>query len=117
MFGDNTGVIIVLCLVLIAAYFVCYKSSETFSALLFDLDQTQYNDYGLRGEPHVNACIHDRYISDKRHIRMSDSGEVMWESTYPPSQFGLDSCEKRDCPKVNGFDNLDTCWTCSSGMN
>lgn len=108
------GAIIILAVFLL--FLLVSRYNESFNSLQYDLDHTQYNDYGLRGEPHAKSCIHDKYISHKRHIRLNNSGGDMWVSSNSPDKFGMQNCQMVGCPPGDGYDKLDTCWQCDSGM-
>ena len=40
----------------------------------------------------------------------------MWVSSNSPDEFGMQNCQIVDCPLGDGYDKLDTCWNCDSGM-
>ena len=121
MLSENNIVKLLIFLSVVLAFYGMVSNNEKFcgscdsaamKALKHDLDKTQYTDYGLRGEPIQESHIHNNYISDKRNIRLSNSGEVMWESSFAPHEHGMKKCKKVDCANVLSVDEKDTCWQC-----
>ena len=68
--------------------------------------------HGLRGDLLNRLDISRNYIRPDRHIRLSRSNDIMYESDVPPYMEGLNKCQKVECPNNGYFDKSDTCWKC-----
>ena len=110
--------LIIVVLILIIVWLLFKPHYENFNS-----DQTEFIPvgpvgsirYGLRGEPLIQESIAKFYYPDARQIRLNQTGNWMYQSKVPINQEpGFGSCTKTQCPRVNGYDCQDTCWTCPS---
>jgi len=66
--------------------------------------------YGLRGERLNVVPIDKYYLKENKHVRLSDTNNVMWMSNFPPNDEGQVGCQTVSCP--TGLSVNDTCWKC-----
>ena len=117
---DNLTLVILLCL-FVYLFTTNYQYpgagyiSESFDSTGQSVVPIGCPDYGLRGDRLKWRDIAGNYISDHQQVRLNHSGGDMYESSYTPGQLGEAGCAKSVCPY--GFDDKDTCWTCSYPRN
>src|SRR3972149_5803665 len=112
---NNQTVLIIIALIILL--FSLFRSDmgnmESFDQYGLEFLPVGKPRYGLRGDNLRTSSIANYYLSPYRNIRLSQTGEMMYESNVSPTEEGVSGCKKVACPSnVDEYDSMDTCWQC-----
>jgi hypothetical protein len=107
--------VIVIIIVVILIVWCVFPLFEGYDATGTEFVPVGCSRYGMRGDKLRRASILKYFIRPDRHVRLSQTNNVMWESNNPPATEGIPDCEEVNCPEnTNEYGPDDTCWMCGS---